>query len=866
MSDSSPSPAPAPVAPPEPRKRRLVPDEGDSIEVPGQRLVRVKRVEEEKDEAWEQKPRTIDDVARKHLSPDLAEAIAENSDLLRQIADDKAAPPPIADLVSRFEIVTDGDAVVPHPEANPEKRPEDVITVSPIIATEDAPDFLRAAKAPETIFDLFNMFPELDGVNQYIYVERKDPKNYAGRKVAGMMRPITRPITLSEWQEIYGGGTYRLIVYGSPKRGGRMMRDGRMSLVKLTDPITVVFPGIPSGDAEVYDEEEAMNAPEVGGARRGPASIADAQIAKTNTEAQLTREERQANERKEKDLQLEAERKKREQDQAGVAGQIAQMATQLAAQQAEFRRESLAAEREHAREIRQMQERFEEKLEEKLADKKPERSELDTALALSQNLTGGNKGSAEALESLRTEHARELDRIQRQISSEHDRSEARVKDERERCDRIIREAEARADARIKEVEERYRNLERDLRERSDREIQRVKDEADRRVTDLQHQHTIASTSEDRNHKRDMEMLQAQHASAIDALKNTYEMRLETARGEVKRTAGDVERYKQEAEKNKDPVAQIKKIKENAAELGMIDASDAPGAEPETITQMLARAAIGVGQNLPGIIENVGNVFKGRSAQELQAARIQGRQEMVDQASQGFPPQGLPPPHARRRGGPPQLGGGGWVPRHMSEVGPMPVGPGADPFVVPPQHVQFQAEVPRMPEPEIVQTTGLPVQQQPQGQGFTHMPPEPQMSPARPQAPAQAPPQLQQLASIVPASAPPPAPPPSMPPPPSAQAAPGPVPAEIAEDREILQAEQLLLPNYTSSVPPNVVAEGLLQQFGLEAVTGLVGQINAERVIVAIQRSGDPNSPFLRRDGKKYLRALFEELQRRVRPS
>lgn len=844
MSDSSPSPAP-----PEPRKRRLVPESSDAIEVNGQRLVRAVRVEEEVEPP---KPLTIDDIARKHLSPSVAQAIEENSEFFERLAGQEPPPPPIHDFAKRIEIVSDGDVIVPHPEADAEKR-HDVMSMSPIIGTADAPDFLQSAK-PETIFDLFSMFP-LDGDNWWIYVERKTPKTHSGTPCAGVLRPVIAPLSLADWQELYGGGTYKLIVYGPNKRGVHMTAAGTYPSKAMTEPITMTFPGIPSFASIVYDEEEDMSQATQAGYIRGraPSTVADAKIRETEIAAELTREERQAAREKEQREREEAKQRELEKAQRGATGEVSALARELAQQQAEFRREILEMQERHQQEMRARDERWESKLEAASA-KKPERSELDTALLLSKNLNGDSKGATEALEALRAEHARENERTQRQMKDEHDRAEQRVKDERERCDRLIRDADDRAMARIKEVEERHRNLERDLRERSDREIQRAKDEADRRVSDLQHQHTLATASEERNHKRDMDMLTAQHASAVDALKNTYEMRLETARGEVKRTHTDVERWKSEAEKNKDPVAQIKKLKEDAAELGMVDASEAAGStEPETFGQMMGKAAVGVVQNLPTIVDNVSNMLRGRSAQELQQQRLLGRQEMVDQAAQGFAPPQLPPPHARRRGGAPGLGGG-FVPRHMSEVSPMPVGPGADPFVVPPQQVQFQAEAPRAPEPEIVQTTGFPA---PSGQGFTNMPPEPQMRPQ--QAPSQAPPQMQQLASVMPQ----PSPAPSMPPSPTALAQPGPAPAEIAEDREILQAEQLLLPNYSAGAPPLMVAEGMLQQFGPDVVKNLVTVINPDRVILAIQRSGDPNSPFLRRDGKKYLRAIFDELQKKV---
>ncbi len=659
------------------------------------------------------------------------------------------------------------------------------------------------------------------------------------------MRPITRPLSLIEWQETYGGGTYKLIVYGAPKRGGAMRADGTIAKVKLTEPITVTFPGIPSGNAEVYDEDEDMNAPDIGNPRpRGPASIADANIVKTQTDAQLTREERQAAREKEREERLETERAKRERDQGGIMSELARSADRAAQRESEFRKELLETQREHQRELREMQERWEEKLESAIASKKPEKSELDVAWAISKNLQGAPGASSAAMDALREQHPREVERFQRSVKEADERADRRIAEERERADRRISDEQQRGADRVREVEKRLGDLERDLRERSDREIQRAKDESERRVSDLQHQMTTAVAQEAKNHERDINALKAQHQMLLESQKNTFEMRLETARGESKRVAGEVDRWKQEAESNKDVVGKLKKLKEDAAELGMVDASENGPPEPETLPQMLMKAGGGLIQNLPAIVENVGNALKGRNQQELQAARMQGRAEMIEQAGQGFPdPRQLPPPHQRRRA-PPQLGGAqGYVPRHMSEVTPAPViVTGPDPWAVGAQAPQYQAELPREPE----------IQVAPHPAGHTGMPPEPQMRPSAPPpvgpAPALAPPPSPSLA-------PPPAPPPA----PSAEDQ-----AALAEDQQILQAELLLRPQYLNQAPPPLVAAGILEQFGMQTVVTLAASLDAERVVVAIQRSGDPDSPFLRRDGKKYLRAIFDELKKLVK--
>ena len=71
-----------------------------------------------------------------------------------------------------------------------------------------------------------------------------------------------------------------------------MNSDGRVQPKALTEPLTVTFPGIPSFEGEVYDDEADMTQtmPGLSSGRRGPASSADAQVVKIETEAALTRE------------------------------------------------------------------------------------------------------------------------------------------------------------------------------------------------------------------------------------------------------------------------------------------------------------------------------------------------------------------------------------------------------------------------------------------------------------------------------------------------------------------------------------------------------------------------------------------------
>ncbi len=819
-------------------RRRLIPEPSDNIEVGGQILTRVKRGESESAVG------SMEELAQKHLGglPNASQVLEENADILRALSDDREPLPP-ADLASRVELYTT-DAPVPPEEPDPDKRLG--VTVSPIVATDDTLDFLRGKAAPETIFDLFSLFPQLDGDNWWIYVERKSPRTHSGTPCSGVLRPIRRALTLPEWQDLYGGGTYKLIVYGPPKRGLTLDANGKYPSKALTEPITMTFPGVPSFVSMVYDDSEdyfAMTQSQVpftSGRRGGPSTVADAKIVDVEVQAQLTREERQEakelRERKEREDLIRTQAS----TQQGVVKEMSELAKELAEQQSTFRHEQMEAEREHQRELNELRVSFEKKMEQ-MATRRPERSELDTVLQITKGLAGDGQASQAAMDALRNEHSREVDRLTRQSAEERERADRRVADERERADRLIEDEKRRAQERVSELERRTKDLETDLRARADKEVREAREDAERRLSELHRQFESSKADMERNHQRETQAATATHSMALETLKATYDMRLENARSEIKRAASDADRYKKDAEDNKDVVGQITKLKETAASLGMVDASEAGGdaPEPETMTQSLLKMGAGLFGNLPQMIESFASMSKGRTQAELSAQRGAGREAMI--ASAGFAPPGLPP-------GPRQSRFGGGELRHMSEVVPPPRRPGQDPSVIiPPAPAVALTPMDQMQPPPPPQ---MPRQPEPLGGS---MPPPAYVEPRQPA--------------------------PSMPPPPpagggasQAPPAPAPLPAapattaeDLQMDQQLLQAEPILLQQYNSKIGAVEVARQTVQQYGVATVRQLVSDIgSADRLVLAFERSGNPASAFARRDGKKFLRALFGEFEKATR--
>lgn len=806
------------------RRRRLVPDLNHTIEVKGQQLTRVAREpapaaeEPAPASASPAEPPTLDTIARKHLGARAEALLEEHGEFLAALAEPEEASGSPIDMAGRLELFSDTIAL-PSAETNPDKRQEG--SVSPLQPTDEAPDFLVGHSQPETLLDLFSMFPQLDGVNWFIYVERKLPRIHSGLKCDGVLRPISRPLSLNDWADIYGGGEYKLIVYGPPKRGTVTNADGRVSPKKMTAPIIVRFPGPPSFEG-MYDDEDPMSQPSefpVREPRRGPNTMADANIAVRQIDANADREKR---------LESQAERDRNEKEKLlreKASGDSALLSQLLQSQNA-LRDQMIEREREVAEERRADAEKWEKRLETlQAAAQRPDDVTRFVSIAKSMNTDSGS------LDALRAEHAREVERMSDLRTRAEQHQQLQLKDERDRADRLIADERARAESRIRDAEERFHNAERELRTRTDSEVQRAKDEAERRLSDMDRMHNNRIADLERNHARDLAAKDSQTAMQLQTVESTHSMRLEAAKSEVKRTQSDVERYRAEAEENKDVVSKIKKLKEDAEELGMVDAASAGGdSEPETVPQMLMKVGGNLLSNLPNMLEHFSTLARGKNQQELEQARLLGQREQMIAESQGA----LPGSHPRRGGAPRQL------PPALTPIASVqhaPLVPG------PPRRVPRTDGAPTVPTADMQPEEIMRLEEEARRAGVA---PAPQIE-AAPASMAPPPNQMEPIPSGPPEALAPPAPDPAL-------------TQQYREDLDIVQSESHLLPPYQNGVSPTIMAAEFARLYPVDVIRGLLAQLgSADRVIAAYQRTQGADHPFVRRDGKKFLRGLFEEL-------
>lgn len=820
------------------RRRRLVPDvDSQVIEVGGQKLTRVAR---------------IDDEPAGEVSSSIEGALREDyPEFLQALATPGDEPPAIADLASRLETYSD-TGVIPNPETNPLLREGG--TVSPLVTTEDAPDLLIGRSQPETLLDLFELFPQIDGINWFIYVERKAPRTHGGVPCTGVLRRITRPLSDNEWQLLYGGGEYKLIVYGPPKRALVLTADGRVAPKKMTEPILVRYPGAPSFESMVYDDEDPMTQNvEFGGASRRPMTISDAKVAEKNLDINAEREKRQEDKVDLARREADKLREKKEAEGNQILAQLMTLQRESSAREAELRREMLDREREIAEERMKAEAKWEERFRQlEQGSKKPD--DVERVINLAKNMGAGSG----QLEALREEHAREIARLTDARVKLEDTHQRNIKDERDRADRLIQDERQRADQRIKDAEDRFHNAEKQERERADREVNKAKEDAERRLSDMHRQHVDRIADMERAQQRDLQAAASAHVMQIETLKATYGLQLDASKGEIKRTQVEADRYKAEADANKDVVSKIAHLKEQAEALGMIDRADAEpaAAEPESLSQMFAKMAMSLVSNAPGIVENFASLARGKNQAELEQAQLRAREQMLmasQQAHQQQLPAGvqpLPPPHARR-GQPRQLQ---QAPVPIAGQHTPPLIPGREPLRRPTRAERIEPipGVDLQPE-EIIRRE----EEERFARESQMAAPSPSMVPPPTMSPPAMPTFPQEYAPPVTESMMPP------PQPPQHDPAAYEASAELRrEDIDIMEAEKLLAPQFAEGADPAKLVAELAKIYSPEQIRGVLMRFQSpERVGEAVLRMAGPDHPFLSREGRKFLKGIFASLEK-----
>lgn len=426
----------------------------------------------------------------------------------------------------------------------------------------------------------------------------------------------------------------------------------------------------------------------------------------------------------------------------------------------------------------------------------------------------------------------EAERQHRQHLDEMKRLEERLKDDKERAERRAEEAERKAEQRVTDAEA-----------RAERRIGELREEHRRMLDDLRTQNQQRLDDERRQHDRDMKSQASTYETRLAGQKDMYDNRMTTMASEITRVSTDADRWRKEAEENKDLGKHIEKAQEAAAALGWgpNQGAEEPAA-PKDWKEMLGRIGMDLVQKLPDIVQSAGDTVTklrgtpGPTPEQVQAMQYQAMQQSAEHsmarhlAGMSAP---LPPPMRTPTGAvyqPPPL-------RFGTEDSSAPLDPTAP-----------QAGYDQFGSPPAFQTYHGPPQTPFQA------PPPPQTyqgAASPPPAPAPAP-QTYQPAGMVPASAPAPA---QAAAPALQQAPPGAVPAVIPPEM-IIQFAPVLEQALAASEPVENIAQELLQLLGRGNLQAVVHGLKHERVIVELQKAGMGSSPLVRRSGQQFLRDLW----------
>jgi len=88
-------------------------------------------------------------------------------------------------------------------------------------------------------------------------------------------------------------------------------------------------------------------------------------------------------------------------------------------------------------------------------------------------------------------------------------------------------------------------------------------------------------------------------------------------------------------------------------------------------------------------------------------------------------------------------------------------------------------------------------------------------------------------------------------------------AAMVTDANVLQFVPMFESALTSGASPTQVTDYLVETHGAATVKLMVGIVTPERVLQALQANGRETSPLCRRDGQKFLRETYQQIQQRV---
>jgi len=681
---------------------------------------------------------------------------------------------------------------------HPDIEPENTYNTPP--AAEPPPVRQPEPQRVEELCALLGDFSE-----GYIAVDRKRPESVNGRFCLGAMKPITRMMTHAEFGKIYGGGRYDLRIYrkkpSSVDDSGREIYKPWGAVMRIDIPIPPA-PNLLAGIAASSEDEDEERSASKGARRLGQASNADARVHEANLaherEARTYEDNRaEREEQKRKREVAEVERKSREEQNAAV----------IAIDRTADRYQEILQSQQ--REMREMRDKLLE-----LTANGNKKDDADKAAAMVNSMgTMMNSMMAPLVAQMATKKDNGPE-LQTLMNEERRRADERIKDATDNAAIRIKDAETRASETIHRLEEQHKDrvtaLDTQTKERitavearAGKDVEEAKRDADRRIADMTTRHTERIADIQRQHEAELRAKDTAWTMKLETSSASVEAKIESLKSDNRRLQHELDRARDEA--NKPITKRLAEITEAAEAIGLGRAD----AEPGDWKSMLMQMAMNVGSQLPDIMKSAGeavravrsspSVAQQQAFQADQAAQMQhAAQAQAAQLRPRFATEDSP------------LFEGNDVPRFAAAPQPPPVAPP----ITPPSAIQAPATTVAQPM--------VPMQ-----------PPVPLGVSTAPGAPAQRPN-------------------PSIPPPPAT----GP----SVPDAQILQFREMFETAFKANADPGEVADHLIGQIGVPTMTQLLGMVDPVRINGALQRGGFSTSPLCRREGQKYLRAIWGKLR------
>lgn len=498
---------------------------------------------------------------------------------------------------------------------------------------------LRRVREPRALEDLYQLFPGLGSGAYCLRVERKQPQTYGGRRIAGWLRPdVYQRITMEEFHQRYGGGTYDVSVRG-PAPGGQIESGDQVSMVTLKT-IKLEVQGAPRMfGAEEETTMDNNNHPQVAMKRieQETTVLQHVLAEKERLQNKLESQSRGSSAlepsmfdvlSREAARQTEQVKALADQNLALLRQEVEVKNGQLIERDKlieELRRELYRATTETAQRVKAEEER-------RLAELKELHREQSAMMA---------REHSEKLSKMNDEHRKALDETTRRHLEERQRAEIAAQQERERLreefDRRERQLKSDAETRERNLKEMYERQLTDRERQFERELKQANDQRD----------------------RDVQMIRMNEESKLTTKEHSFQVNEASLKNELSRLRDELAARNREVETLKRQVYKpipeaIAEAHQLAALTGMVAKDDLP--EPADEGEFDWKKALftmgkSVVEQIPNIAERMEQV---RAHNQAAQAQVRQQQRHPQAAMQHVPPPGYVPaaPPAWGEAGPP----------------------------------------------------------------------------------------------------------------------------------------------------------------------------------------------------------------------